>query len=136
MNKWIWIYTRINVNLLFLTHDPWSSTLENDKVLFSKSFDRWIGKMFRPVLALFRMGIFGAAHGWEGQKDPFPKICHTYPTMMKLGRVILYLKKIQKIFQSLDIPPEFCWHQNFFTREKQILLYQEIDVDCILIHNF
>ena len=31
------------------------------------------------------------------QKGPLPKICHTYPTMMKLGTVIPYLKKIQKI---------------------------------------
>ena len=37
-----------------------------------------------------------------------PKICHTYPTMMKLGTVIPYLKKIQKIYQSRDTPPEFC----------------------------
>ena len=35
------------------------------------------------------MGFFGAAHGWRGQKGPpFPKICHTYPTMVKLGKVI------------------------------------------------
>ena len=26
-----------------------------------------------------------------------PKICHTYPAVMKLGTVISYLKKIQKI---------------------------------------
>ena len=44
-----------------------------------------------------------------------PKICHTYPTMMKLGTVIPYLKKIQKIYQLLDVAPEFCWHQHFFT---------------------
>ena len=31
-----------------------------------------------------------------GKKDPLPKICHTYPTVMKLGTVIPYLKKIQK----------------------------------------
>ena len=33
------------------------------------------------------MGFFGAAHvgGWGG---------HTYPTMMKLGIVLLYVKKI------------------------------------------
>ena len=31
------------------------------------------------------------------QKGPLPKICLTYPTMMKLGTVIPYLKKIQKI---------------------------------------
>ena len=53
------------------------------------------------------MGFFGAAHGWGGQTPP-SKICHTYPTMMKLGTVIPYLKKIQKIYESRDTPPEFC----------------------------
>ena len=61
------------------------------------------------------MGIFGAAH--------FPKICHTNPTMMKLGTVILDLKKIQKIYESRDTPPEFCWHQHFFAGNQQIMLY-------------
>ena len=45
------------------------------------------------------MAIFGAAHGWRGgvvKRPPFPKICHTYPTMMKLGKIIPYLKKIKK----------------------------------------
>ena len=63
------------------------------------------------ALTLFRMGIFGAAHGWGGLKGPPPplrKICHIYPTMMKLGTVILYLKKIQKIYQPRDKPPDFC----------------------------
>ena len=45
------------------------------------------------VLTLFRMGFFGAAHAWS----PLPKICRTYPTMMKLGTVIPYLRKIQEI---------------------------------------
>ena len=49
-------------------------------------------------LNLFRMGFFGAAHGCEGAfLPPLPKICHAYPTMVKLGTVIPYLKKIQKI---------------------------------------
>ena len=30
------------------------------------------------------------------KKAPIPKICHTYPTIMKLGTVISYLKKIQR----------------------------------------
>ena len=34
------------------------------------------------------MGLFEAAHGWETKK-PLPKICDTYPTMMKLGSYIL-----------------------------------------------
>ena len=54
------------------------------------------------LLALFKMGIFGAAQGWGGQKGPLPKICHTYPTVMKLGTIIPYPKKIQKIYESRD----------------------------------
>ena len=45
-----------------------------------------------------------------GKKDPLPKICHTYPTMMKLGSVT---KKIEKLYESCDTPVEFCWHQHF-----------------------
>ena len=37
------------------------------------------------------MDLFGAA------KAPRPKVCHTYPTMIILGTVIPYLKKIQKL---------------------------------------
>ena len=47
-------------------------------------------------LNLIENGPFRAAHGWGWQKGPLLKICHTYPTMMKLGRVI-YLEKMQKI---------------------------------------
>ena len=63
------------------------------------------------------MGLFGAAHGLGGGgKTPpppplpspsLPKICQTYPTMMKLGTVIPYLKKIRKIYESRDTPLEF-----------------------------
>ena len=37
------------------------------------------------------MGLFGAAHGWGGgpKRPPLPKICHTYPTVMKLGSYTL-----------------------------------------------
>ena len=55
------------------------------------------------------MGLFRAAHGWGGRKEaPLPKICHTYPTMMKFGIAIPYLKKTQKINESRDISLEFC----------------------------
>ena len=42
------------------------------------------------------MGIFGAAQGWGSQKS-LPK-----------STVIPYLKKIQKIYELRDTPPEFC----------------------------
>ena len=62
-------------------------------------------------LTLFRMGIFGAGHGWEGgKKAPLPKICHTHPTMMKFSTVIPYLKRIQKIYESRDTPPN-CFNK-------------------------
>ena len=38
------------------------------------------------------------------QNNPIPKICHTDPTMTKLDTVILDLKKIQKKYESRDIP--------------------------------
>ena len=61
------------------------------------------------VLTLFRMGIFGAAHGWQSWgAGRQPKICLTYPTIMKLGTVIPYLKKTQKIYKSHETPFDFC----------------------------
>ena len=64
-------------------------------------------------LTLFRMCFFGAAHGLGGGGGgsflaPLPKISHTYPTMIKLGTVIPYLRKIQKIYKSCDTSLEFC----------------------------
>ena len=66
------------------------------------------------------MDFFGVVHNWEGwwgggaKMPPLPKICQTYPTMMKLGTAIPYLKKIQKMC-SADVSifsPEsskFCY---------------------------
>ena len=59
---------------------------------------------------------------------PLPKICHTYPTTMKLDTVIPYLRKIQKIYKSRDTSLEFCWHQHFFKENQRILLHQEIQI--------
>ena len=51
------------------------------------------------------MGFFGPAHGWGGgQESPLPKICHTYPVIIKLGTVIPYLTKIQKHMNHVTRP--------------------------------
>ena len=50
------------------------------------------GKLLKSrasILTLFRMGFFGAA-------------------LMKIGTVILYLKKIEELYESRDAPLEFC----------------------------
>ena len=39
---------------------------------------------------------------------PLPKICHTYPTVMKLGTIMAYPKKIQKIYELRDTHLQFC----------------------------
>ena len=62
---------------------------------------------FLGDLTLFRMGLFTDGGG-GGKKAPLSKSCHIHPTMMKLGRVTLYLKKTQKIYESRDKPLEFC----------------------------
>ena len=46
--------------------------------------------------------------GRRAKKTPLHKTCHTYPAMMKFGTVIPYPKKIQKIYESRDIPLGFC----------------------------
>ena len=46
------------------------------------------------ISTLFRMGIFGAAHGWVGKEaPPLSKIPQKYPTMIKLGTAIYTLPK-------------------------------------------
>ena len=66
-------------------------------------------------------GYFRAAHGWEQKAPPaLLKICHTYSTMMKLGTVIHYLKKIQKLFKSCDTLLNVFWHQHFLPEIKNV----------------
>ena len=55
----------------------------------------------------------------EGKKGPLPRVCHTYPTMMKLDTVIPCPKKIQKIYESRDTLLEFC----FFSPEISKFFY-------------
>ena len=45
-------------------------------------------------------GHFRGCSRMGGKKAPLPKICHTYPTIMKLGTVIPYVKKIQKKYMN------------------------------------
>ena len=61
------------------------------------------------ALTIFRMGIFCLLKdgGWGGRKtsgSSHPKICHRYPTMIKLGRVIPYLKRFKKCTNHVTHP--------------------------------
>ena len=52
-----------------------------------------------PIRGCSRIGLGGGAKSLP---------CHTYPTMTKLGTVISYPKKIQKLYESRDTAFEFC----------------------------
>ena len=71
---------------------------------YNKNMSYVCKKNLNPI----QNGHFGGCSRMGGdQKAPNPKICQTYPTMMELGTVMPYVKKIQKIYQSRDTPPEF-----------------------------
>ena len=109
---WRWYIWLCNVKLKFLTRAGWG----------------------------WGMGRGGGGGG--GQKGPLPKTYYTYPTIMKLGTVIPYLKKIQKIYESRVTHFEFCWYHNFFTRNQlfsiksNFAISRNAEIDCILVHNF
>ena len=76
---------------------------------------RSIHKQLTRKLILFRWAFSGlltdvCGGGGVVRKapPPLPKICHIYPTMMKLGTVIPYLTNIKKIYEPPNTPPEFC----------------------------
>ena len=80
-------------------------------------FNRWT-KVSYTSLTLFRMDFFGDAHFF----------CKwSYPTMVKLGTVIPYQRKIQKIYKSRDTFLD-SYRQHFFTRNQQILPHQEVHI--------
>ena len=69
---------------------------------------------------------------------PLPKICHLYPTMMKLGTVKPYLKKIQKIYMNHMIHNlNFADIGIFHQKSANFATSRNTDLDCIfMIHNF
>ena len=52
--------------------------------------------LFRGCIEMVRVGV--------AKRSTLPKICFAYPTLMKLGTVAPYLRKIQKIYESRDTP--------------------------------
>ena len=95
-------------------------------VLFSSS-------LITPYLTFFILLTYS---GWAfsklltdgGKRSSFPKICHTYPTMMKLSTVTSYLQKIQKINESRYTSPWILITSAFFYRKSVNFAYQEIQI--------
>ena len=91
-------FYEISKNTFFTEHLRW--------LLLELFFRRY---PLRICLNPIQGGLFrGCSRMGGGEKASLPEICHTYPTMVKLGTVIPYLKKIQNIYKSRDTPLEFC----------------------------
>ena len=65
-----------------------------------------------------------------------PKICPTYPTMIKLDTFIPYLKKIQKHVNHVTHPSSSTGISIFYRKLETIVISRIADVDCILLHYF
>ena len=50
------------------------------------------------------MVFSGLLKDMRRRKGPLPKICQTYPAMMKLGTAIPYLKKAKKYMNHVTYP--------------------------------
>ena len=87
-------------------------------------------------MTLFRMGFFRDCSRIVGKMSPFPKICLTYPAIMKLGTVIPYLKKIKK---NILITWNTAWvlltSALFYHKSGFFIVSRNTDIDCIWIHN-
>ena len=101
-------------------------------VFFSKFFT-----LLFYSLTLFRMGFFGAAHEWGGgQKGP-PSLKSVANILQWWNnKVIPYLKKIQKIYESRDTPWVLLTSAFFHRKSASFAISRNTDIDCILIHNF
>ena len=93
----------------FVKHLMFSS----DKIILNRGVIKGSSDFILVIRLLFNPiqdGLFRGCSRMGGSLfgSPLFKICHTYPTMMKLGTVIPYPKKIQKLYESRDITLEFC----------------------------
>ena len=72
--------------------------------------------VFWVKLTLFRIDLSGAVHECGDQMALLPTICYAHPTIMKLGAVVPYLKKIRKICKSCDTVFEFSWYHFLYQK--------------------
>ena len=124
----------LNTFTLIFTHF-WCSTtimlawtLPLNQIIAIIAFDSYLHS-----LTLFRMAFLGAAHGWGAKvgakRSLVSKICHTYPTLMKLGTVISYLRKMQKkSINHVTHPLSSADIRIFSLKISNFLVYQEIQV--------
>ena len=68
--------------------------------------------------------------------SPLPKICHTHPTMMKLGSYTLPKKEPKNIWITWYTPCVVLTSAFFHQKSANFAISKNTDFYCILAHNF
>ena len=89
----------------------------------------------REIFSLFRMGLFGAAHGWRTQKDFSPKsLTHTFYNDETWQ---FYLSEedpkehINQVTSSLSFPEISISSPEF----SNLVISKNTNINCILTHS-
>ena len=98
--------------------------------LFFFFFEIDITTIFSWIFNLIQDGLFRSCSKMGSKKVPFSKICHTYPTIMKLDTAVRYLKRIHKIYKSRETPHDLCWYQLFFHRKSATFVISRNADNC------
>ena len=125
----IWQKYNTYINILN-GYDQWKCDQRSRIFAFSKVIN------INPI----QDGLFwGCSRMWGagGKKVPLPKICHTYPTIMKLGHSYSLSKDDPKNISMTwhtrwVLPTSAFFHQ----KSANFAISRNRDKDCILIHNF
>ena len=88
------------------------------------------------VSFLIKLQAWGCSRMGLGKKALLPKICHTYPTKMKLCTIIPYLKKTPKNIR-------IAWHTPwvlltlapFHRKSANFTISENTDIGRVLVHN-
>ena len=84
-----------------------------------------ITSLFNPI----QDGFFGGCSRMRrAKKAPSLKSITHILQWWNLTQLYLIERISKKKYESRDIPLKFCWNHHFFTRNYQILLYQEIQI--------
>ena len=78
------------------------------------------------------MGFLGGSSRieWEGcKKAPIPKTYYAYPTKKKLGTILLYLRKIQKIYESVTHLFSSAHISNFYQISANFAISRNTNID-------
>ena len=127
--------------LIILTNQIMRSCLSVWRIRIFKVFYLLLTFLIVGTFVAYILYIFinpiqdGPCWGCSWTVTPLPKICHTYPTTVKLGKVIPYLKKSHWIYKLCDTLTEFCWPQ-FHRKSALLTISRNTDLDSILMYNF